>query len=437
MAEPALDLLVIGAGLSGLSAALFAAQAGLGVRVVARGLGALHWIPATLDLLGYRPGREHAVTQPLTAFDALPAEHPYRRMGAEAVAAALDGLAQSLAQAGLPYAGHAGRQNIPLPSPAGVARPVYLAPAAQLAGRLDDPAPLLIVGFQGMRDFYPTLAAHHLAQAGVQARAVYLPYDLITDRRDANNVHLAQELEAPARRQALAHALRGLVAPGERIGLPAILGIDQHVAVWRELEAAVGAPVFEIPTLPPSVPGIRLHRVLVQQISLLGGRVEPNMAVTDFAAAGDHITWVETATSARPLRHHAKAFLLATGGILGGGFQSDPSGRVWETIFGLSLTVPQGREHWFRPAFLDPQGHPVYQGGVQTGVDFRPAADGAPRYANLWAAGSVLAHADPIHERSREGLAVACAAGAVQAILAHLGHPAAIPASRSAGQPAG
>lgn len=437
MAEPALDLLVIGAGLSGLSAALFAAQAGLAVRVVARGLGALHWIPATLDLLGYRPGHEHAVDQPLAAFDTLPAEHPYRRMGGEVVAAALDGLAQSLAQAGLPYAGHAGRHNLPLPSPAGVARPVYLAPAAQLAGRLDDPAPLLIVGFQGMRDFYPTLAAHHLAQTGIRARAVYLPYDLISGRRDANNVHLAQELEAPARRQVLAHALRGVAAPGERIGLPAILGIDQHVAVWRELEAAAGAPIFEIPTLPPSVPGIRLHRALVRQIETHGGRVESNMAVTNFAGAGDRIAWVETATSARPLRHHAKAFLLATGGILGGGFESNPSGHVWETIFDLPLTVPQGREHWFRPAFLDPQGHPVYQGGVQTGADFRPGLDGAPRYANLWAAGSVLAHADPICERSREGLAVASAAGAVQAILAHLGHPAALSTSSPAGQPAG
>ncbi|RIK41776.1 MAG: glycerol-3-phosphate dehydrogenase subunit GlpB, partial [Chloroflexi bacterium] len=310
-------------------------------------------------------------------------------------------------------------------------------PAAQLAGRLDDPAPLLIVGFQGMRDFYPTLAAHHLAQTGIRARAVYLPYDLISGRRDANNVHLAQELEAPAHRQVLAHALRGVAAPGERIGLPAILGIDQHAAVWRELEAAAGAPIFEIPTLPPSVPGIRLHRALVRQIETHGGRVESNMAVTNFAGAGDRIAWVETATSARPLRHHAKAFLLATGGILGGGFESNPSGHVWETIFDLPLTVPQGREHWFRPAFLDPQGHPVYQGGVQTGADFRPGLDGAPRYANLWAAGSVLAHADPIRERSREGLAVASAAGAVQAILAHLGHPAALSTSSPAGQPAG
>lgn len=428
-----LDLLVIGAGLSGLTAALAAAQAGLRVRVVARGLGALHWSAGTLDLLGYLPGAEGAVTRPLADLEALPAAHPYRRIGASGVAAALANLAHTLAQAGLPYSGNADGTNLALPSPAGAARPVYLAPAAQAPGRLDDPAPLLLVGFQGMRDFYPTLVAYHLSQAGIPARSVYLPFDLLTDRRDAHNVHLAQELEAPARRQALAHALRKLAAPGERIGLPAILGLDQHMTVWEELQTALGAPLFEIPTLPPSVPGIRLHRTLVRLIEAHGGRVEANMAVTGFEAVGDRVTWVESASSARPLRHYANAFLLATGGILGGGFQSDAGGRVWETVFDLPLTVVQQRAAWFRPTFLDEQGHPVFQGGVLTGSDLRPGPEDAPRYANLWAAGSVLADADPIRERSREGLAVAGAMHAVQSILAQ----PALAAPHLSPQPAG
>ncbi len=425
-----LDLLVMGAGLSGLTAALTAAQAGLRVRVVARGMGALHWSAGTLDLLGYLPGADGAVTQPLTSLEMLPAEHPYRRMGAEAVAAALAGLARTLEQAGLAYGGSADGANLALPSPAGAARPVYLAPAAQLPGRLDDPAPLLLVGFQGMRDFFPTLVAHHLGQAGITARPAYLPFDLLTGRRDANNIHLAQELENPARRQALAQTLAKLAAPGERIGLPAILGLDQHKQVWSELQSAVGAPIFEIPTLPPSVPGIRLHRALVRQIEAHGGRVESNMAVTGYHADDRRLAWVETASSARPLRHPAHAFLLATGGILGGGIESDPSGRIWETIFDLPLSAPPDRKQWFRTAFLDAQGHPVFATGVQTAADFRPGREDAPVFANLWAAGSTLPHADPIRERSREGLAVASAVHAVQAILAQRGQPVPNPASR-------
>ena len=50
-----LDLIVIGAGLTGLMAAHTAAQAGLKVKVIAKGLGALHWSAGTVDVLGYYP----------------------------------------------------------------------------------------------------------------------------------------------------------------------------------------------------------------------------------------------------------------------------------------------------------------------------------------------------------------------------------------------
>jgi glycerol-3-phosphate dehydrogenase subunit B len=174
------------------------------------------------------------------------------------------------------------------------------------------------------------------------------------------------------------------------------------------------------------VPGIRLHRTLVRRLAARAP-VQTNMSVINFRAEGERLAWVETESPARPLRHRAEAFLLATGGILGGGFQSDHTGRVWETIFDLPLTTPQGSAGWFRPEFLDPQGHPVFQGGVAVDEAFRPARNGAPVYANLWAAGSVLAHADPIRERSLEGIAIATASAAVNAILAWRSQRDAVP----------
>jgi glycerol-3-phosphate dehydrogenase subunit B len=417
-----LDLLVIGAGLAGLTAALAAAEAGLRTAIVARGLGALHWSAGTLDLLGYLPDDEQPIAQPLAALARLPAQHPYRLLGQDAVAAAMAGLAERLGQAGLPYGGAGDQANLLLPSPAGAMRPVYLAPAAQLAGRLDDPTPLLIAGFQGFRDFYPSIVAHHLCRQGVAARAVYLPSELLSDRRDANSVVLAQEMESARRQDALANALRQVVAPGERVGLPALLGLDRHMESRQRLQEAVGAPIFELPTLPPSVAGIRLHRTLVGLLARYRVPVQTNMRAVGFGvesgSGGNRLAWVETESSARPLRHRAGAFLLATGGILGGGFQSDPAGRVWETVFELPLSVPQGRGGWFHGEFLDRRGHPVFQGGVVVDESLRPLRDGGPAYTNLYAAGGVLAHADPIRERSLEGIAIATGQAAVRAIMA-------------------
>jgi glycerol-3-phosphate dehydrogenase subunit B len=413
-----LDLLVIGAGLTGLTAAFIAAQAGQRVRVVATGMGSLHWTPGTLDVLGYLPDNT-PVDAPLAAVERLPADHPLRQVGAPATQSALADLVAQLDDVGLVYAGAGGDANLHLPSPIGAARPVYLAPAAQAAGRLDDPAPMLVVGFDRVRDFYPTLLADNLARQGHRARSHTLSLDLITDRYDINLVQLAQRLEAPDARAALGDALARVVSRGERIGLPAILGLDRHAEVWADLQACAGARIFEIPTLPPGVPGIRLHRGLARLLERHRVRVESNMTAVSFGAEDGRITWVATAASARPLRHAAANYLLATGGWLGGGFASDHTGRGWETIFDLPLTLPPQRADWFDPLFLSPAGQPVFHGGVPVSSGFQPCdATGEPIYANLWAAGNLLAHADGIRTRSREAIAIASATVAARDILA-------------------
>ncbi len=426
-----LDLLVIGAGLAGLTAAIAAAEAGLRVRVVTKGLSALHWAAGAIDLLGYLPtaagGDEGRVEYPIAALDQLPDRHPLRRMTPSAIHAAHQRILTWLADAGLPYVGGADDTNLWLPSPAGAARPAYLAPAARAAARLDDPAPMLIVGFDRQRDFYPHLIAENLTRQGHAARADCLPFACLTLRHDANTVQLAQSLDDPAQVQVLGAALRGLVKPGERVVLPAICGLARHRAVMAELQEIAGAPVAEIPTLPPSVAGIRLYRVLVARLQALGGRVEVNMAVTGLTTQptshpeGEAIVAVQTAASARPVQHRAAAFLLATGGILGGGIDSDHQGRVWESALNLPLRHPDTRPDWFRSQFLDPRGHPIFAGGVEVDANWQPvdgANAGAPIYANLWAAGSILAHADAIRTRSREGLAIATGLAAADAILA-------------------
>ena len=121
------------------------------------------------------------------------------------------------------------------------------------------------------------------------------------------------------------------------------------------------------------------------------------MKVCGVRTAGRRIESIETETGSRPLRHTASNYLLASGGILGGGIRGDRSGRVRETVFDLPLTAPQSRSKWLRPIFLDRRGHPVFQGGVSVDASFRPLGqDNAPLHENLWAAGSVLAHTDSI-----------------------------------------
>ena len=414
-----IDLIVIGAGLAGLIAAYTAAKAGRQVKIVTKGLGATHWHAGSIDVLGYYPDDATPVNRPLDTIQdlvgALP-QHPYALLDGTSPTSALKKFVTLMQELGLPYAGapHQG-DNLWLPSPVGAARPTFLAPHAQLAGDLRHAEPMLIVGLRGMRDFYPELIAENLAKQGQRARAAFLPLELITDRRDVNTAQLASALDDPTRRAKLAAELKKLAQLGERIGLPAILGMDAHAAALNDLQTQTGATIFEIPTLPPSVPGVRLTNALRNQLRQLGVRVEINAAVIGFHAEGDRVLWIESDASGRPLKHRAEKFLLATGGILGGGIDSDHTGKVWETVFDLPLATPRERGQWFRARFFDPAGHPIFRAGVRVNREFQPVdANGACVYKNVWVAGNLLAHADPILERSLEGIAIATGIAAAQ-----------------------
>ena len=413
------ELLVIGAGLTGLMAAIAAARQGARTRIIATGMGSLLWTPGTIGVLGYLPGEDEPVQSPFDALDALRQRrprHPFALLDAQTLRQSLDAFRELVQSLGLPYRGAEDGRNLLLPSPVGAPRPVFLAPAGQVDGHMGRPEPYLIVGFQALRDFYPTLIAENLTKLGLKARAEFLPIDLITRRRDFSPIDLARELDA-ADLSRLTNALKRVAKPGERIGLPAILGLKRHSAILATLREALDAPIFEIPTLPPSAPGMRLAEALRAHFELdLRGRMDLGLRAIDFRAENGKVAWVSTRASARPVRHWAQRFLLATGGILGGGIVGDPTGQVEEVIFHLPLNdAPQDRKQWFHRDFMGPTGHRIFLGGVRVNEAFQPVdAEGGVAYENLWAAGGLLADSDPIAERSLEGVAIATAFRAVQ-----------------------
>ena len=73
------DVVVVGAGLAGLTAGVRLAQAGLRTTVVAKGPGATHLAPPTIDVLGYAPDLVERPTAALDSFVAERPDHPAHR----------------------------------------------------------------------------------------------------------------------------------------------------------------------------------------------------------------------------------------------------------------------------------------------------------------------------------------------------------------------
>ena len=411
------DLIVIGAGLAGLTAAWRAAERGLRVKTLTRGWGALHWGAGCVDVLGYWPPDSAAPVKDLagalTALIAQSPHHPYTHLGSGRIETALAAFQELCALAGYPLEGSLARNQL-LPTALGAVRPTCLAPRTMVAGDLRDPAPMLLVGFEGYHDFYAEFAAANLRARGIPAEGVTLRLPALKALRRLDAITLARRFEQPAFRAELAAALRPRLGTARRVGFPAVLGLENALEVQRELEAALGRRVFEVPGLPPSVPGLRLQQILAAAIRARGGQIILGAEVLGFqaiengspATARQLPAAVVTQAAARRLVHPAEAFVLASGGFLGGGFRTDHRGYVQEAIFDLPVQRMTSQEMKFQQRFLAPTGHPLFSAGVAVDAEFHPLNEhGAPLYNNLTVVGAAL-RGDFLREHALEGVAL-------------------------------
>jgi glycerol-3-phosphate dehydrogenase subunit B len=422
-------VVVIGSGLAGLVAANRLAASGAKVTLLSKGLGGLQLGQGTIDVFGYNPQR---VTNPIMAVAAVaegsttapgevaPPAHPYTVIGPQTVLSSLSYLKELLPEllVGDPEA------NYQLPTAVGAIRPTCLAQPSMIAGQVRADAQLVIVGLRQLKDFHPQLVAENLARTPLpdggrlSARHVILDFPARDGEIDSSGLTYARSFDDPAFRDRFAKTLSGVVEPGEIIGLPAILGLRDFNA-WRSLAEAVGHPIFEIPLAPPSVPGIRLNEALTAQAITAGVRIVPGVRTISFTADGGRVTSVSIDTAPAAREFVADAFVLATGGFESGALSLDSHGEVSETLFGLPLAGLDA------PALLhgDYWGaeQPLFKVGVRVGKDLRPLdASGAPVYANLYAAGGIIAGSPGWAEKSGDGVALASAVAAADSITKEL-----------------
>ena len=410
------DLLVIGAGLAGLITAWQAVRHGASVRLISKGWGGLYWQSGCIDLLGYSPlDPGEPVESPSEAIRDMLAHHPahpYAKVSLEVIAESVQELKKLCAEMNYPLHGSITR-NWLLPSALGASRPTCLAPEMMIAGDLRKPNPILIVGFEGFPDFYPELIADNLSAQGISSRGILISITELGDRRFANGRTIADLFEKPEFCEQVGLEILKKIAQlsgflPERIGFPAVLGLRHPLQVKERLERHLGVEIFEIPTLPPSIPGIRMNRLLIEAIEQHGGRVFDGMQAVGFREEAGELAAVWSEAASRPKAHHASSFVLATGGILGGGLRADYGGSVTEMVCQIPVRAPGDRLHWLQREFLAAGNHPIFKAGIETDHLLHPLdLDGHSIYRNLFAVGDLLAGADSIRERSREGIALA------------------------------
>jgi glycerol-3-phosphate dehydrogenase subunit B len=433
---PSADVVVIGAGLSGLTAALAVADSGARVQVLAKGHAGTHWGTGGLDIAGI-PG----AATPRAGLRTLSRTkgHPYAFL-ADDVAPALDWLRGLLAAQGLTFAGDLDTPLTAVPTSIGGTRLAAILPAAQAtAARPWQPGEKLVIcGIAGFKDYWPDAIAASLSRsrvwggatspASVEAITVELPG--LAGLHNLNGVDLARLFDDPVRRAdaigRIAAALdsrgagkgNGTGPGGGRVALPAVLGLHDHSAALDECRRRLPLEPFEMPLVSPSVPGMRLYYALRAALIALGGRIQIGEMIDHVDRDGDRITAVATEAAARTSTVRAGAVILATGGIAGGGLVADHAGHLEEVVLGLPVEAPEFAD-WLSPDAFDPAGHPLEAAGIRTDKDLRPVdRSGHAVIENVRVAGSLLAGQRYLRERCRDGVAIASGRHAARTLSA-------------------
>lgn len=417
-AEIKCELMIIGGGIAGMSASVFAAEKGINVWQ-AGSTTELSLVSGLIDLLGVFPVTDDSFQMnPFDAIDELVKEipaHPFAKIDKNDIATAVDRIADVLNKNGLPCFYEKGGNQLVVTG-AGTVKPSYIIPESMKNGvtAYRKKEPCLIVDIERMKGFSARQVTETLKDDWPSLSYTTIPFP--DKKGEVFPEAAAMALETPTLLEAFAKHIIPQIKTNKAVGFPAVLGIDKSQQVVEKLEKLLGVPVFEIPILPPSLPGIRLRnsfeKYLKEQNVTLTGQKKILGAVKN--EAGNYLFSLGDSTGEKVITVEAEAAVLATGRFLGGGLFSDYFG-IKESLFDIPVVQPENRRGWHSKDFFNPEGHPVNASGIETDLFFRPLGkNGKPFSENLFAAGSIIANNDWMRLKSGAGSSIATAYAAIE-----------------------
>lgn len=392
------DNVIIGGGLSGLTAGISLAKAGRRVCIVSAGQNRLHFFSGSFELLGYTPDGQ-PVEAPLQGVAALPEHHPYRIIGVDHLSDDMLLAKDILGEAGVNCKGQ-GEKNHWRVSPTGVLKPAWLTLDEYATCQTPEDLKgknVHIINVKGFLDFPVELLAEGLRQNGCTVNVSTISIPTLEEAREnpteMRSTNIAKRLEDEESLHAFAEQINRSESKGSKADLvlvPAVLGFHNGKSL-QELGTLLNQPVQMVATLPPAVSGVRVSILLRKLFLRYGGTLLTGDTAIGGTVEGGRVTGILT-EKLPDERLVADQYILASGSFLSHGLSSDYN-HVFEPVLGLDVVASEQRPQWTNEYIFDKQPYMDY--GVDVDTEFHVKKDGQV-LENMYAVGSVLAHNDSV-----------------------------------------
>ena len=424
---------VIGGGLAGSAAAANARKAGAEVVMLSRGPGATAFSSGALDCFGdpcpptLRPdSAQRDAAKNLERLLLVNPAHPYSRMTGDEPDAAFTRLRELLSGTldllfpeggGLALAGEL-ESSTPLFTSLGTIKFTNLHPANMAGPDQAGSDRPLVIGVHGLNDFDPELWTRTARQNTERLGKKLSPIcaDIVFDGRgERQSPELAAQVEAaPEQFINAVGAAKDKAREASCLILPPVLPLGPREKLMSELAGGFSLPVYEVLSLPPSVPGLRLFEHLEKRVAALGIELMRAEAVGFDHEAG-RVKSLVVRQGGEESRLEAHAFVLAGGKFIAGGLEKKRAFR--EKLFGLPIYLD---DRIVDEIFIEKvlgrgvnDRHPLFEAGLKNDERLRPInREGLPAYENLFAAGAVLAGYNYLRDGTGAGVALAAGAQA-------------------------
>ncbi len=391
------DVIILGAGVAGLTAGTFLAGRGFKVALVTSGEPTACLSTGCIDVCS----RNH---NPLVGIKELPPAHPYHLVPGETIIESLNNFQAAMSDIGIPYVGTEKENRLVL-SALGTFKTSCLVPSTMAAAPQDTKASIHIVSFAGLKDFYPS---YIISRRNNSKTSVY-------DAGVSSTMGIASHFEDKDFLKSFIIWLKEQNIDEDTIAFPAVLGLESAVEIVKTISTSVGKPVFEIPTIPPSMPGRRLFNALKDNFRKKGGNIYWGWPVIGVEKSGKIIEAVTTESKGRPNSLNGKAFILATGSFVGGGLTATREAII-ENVFHLPVHVPGPRDTWFENDYFS-FNHAIGRAGIKVDSFLRPTET---PLENIFVCGGILADTEILKYGCGHGLALATAHVAAKSCMEYI-----------------